>query len=83
MTDLVREAAKLVQRLSSNIMFGYLGESDVEVLIKPEFDAALPLAVASRKAKDEAKRVKSEQQDAAPKPRRGKSSRSVRGKAKK
>ncbi len=83
LTDLVREAAKLVQRLSSNIMFGYLGESDVEALIKPEFDAALPLAVASRKVKDEAKRVKSEQQNAAPKPRRGKSSRSVRGKAKK
>jgi len=83
LTDLVREAAKLVQRLSSNIVFGYLGELDVEVLIKPEFDAALPLAIASRKAKDEVKRAKSESKKTTPKPRRGKASKSSRGKTKK
>jgi len=83
LTDLVREAAKLVQRLNTNLIMGALDETDAFELIKPEFDAALPLAIASRKAKDEVKRAKSESKKITPKPRRGKASRSVRGKAKK
>lgn len=83
LTDLVREAAKLVQRLSSNILFGYLSESDVEALIKPEFDAALPLALASRKAKGKDKRANSKQRFAAPNPRLGETSSSAPGKARK
>ena len=83
LTDLVREAAKLVQRLNTNLIMGVLDETDAFELLKPEFDAALPLAIASRKAKDEVKRAKSESKKTAPKSRRGKASRSVRGKTKK
>ena len=65
MTDLVREAAKLVQRLSTNVVFAYLDEAEAKALITPEFDAALPLAVAAKKARAQNKKTKA----AAVKPR--------------
>jgi len=65
LTDLVREAAKLVQRLSTNVVFVYLDEAEATALITPEFDAALPLAVAAKKARDQNKKTKA----AAVKPR--------------
>ena len=58
LTDLVREAAKLVQRLNTNVLMSFLGESDAMDLIKPEFDAAIPLARESRRLKDEEKKAK-------------------------
>jgi hypothetical protein len=58
LTDLVREAAKLVQRINTNVLMGFLDEEDAFALIKPEFVAAVPLAKESRLRKEEQKKAK-------------------------
>ena len=73
LTDLVREAAKLVQRLSTNIVFAYLDDTQAAALINPEFDAALPLAKAVKKLRDENKKAKDAASKFAPKAHRAKS----------
>jgi hypothetical protein len=73
LTDLVREAAKLVQRLNTNVLMSFLGEGDAMELIKPEFDAALPLAKAVKKLRDENKKAKDAASKISPKTHRAKS----------
>ena len=70
LTDLVREAAKLVQRINTNVLMGFLDEEDAIALIKPEFVTAGPLAKESRRRKEEEKKAKKLADNSSAKPKK-------------